>query len=208
MAEARELRGLVPAEILAVLAIAIVPMPELLPVALPLVTVASLSRWLRRRSWAEVARGGAAHVAIGATVGLVGLAVAVLVGTPVIESVGQRGVEWSEHPIVRGNAKVAAIIMLQAGVVALATELALRGWIVERMLELSPGPPVLPILVGALAEALLTPGGFAPRFGAGLFGIGLGWLYVAGGRSVTAPLCARVVFQVGVVALESLQLVG
>jgi hypothetical protein len=208
VSEPRELRGLVPAEILAVLAIALVPMPELLPVALPLVLVASVSRWLRRRSWGEVARGGVAHTAIGATVGLVGLAVAVLVGTPVIETVGQRGIEWSEHPIVRGNLSVAAIVMLQAAVVALATELALRGWIVERMLELSPGPPVLPIFVGALAEAILTPGDLAARLGAGLFGVGLGWLYVAGGRSVVAPIWARVVFQVGVVVLEALQLVG
>lgn len=197
-----------PAEILAVLAIALVPMPELLPVALPLVAVASVSRWLRRRSWGEVARGGAYHAAIGATVGLVGLAVAVLVGTPVIETVGQRGIEWSEHPIVRGNLTVAAIVMLQAAVVALATELALRGWIVERMLELSPGPPVLPIFVGALAEAILMPGDLAARFGAGFFALGLGWLYVAGGRSVVAPICARVIFQVGVVVLEALRLVG
>ena len=184
------------------------PMPELLPVALPLVAVASVSRWLRRRSWAEVARGGASHTAIGATVGLVGLAIAVLIGTPVIETVGQRGIEWSEHPIVRGNLTVAAIVMLQAAVVALATEMALRGWIVERMLELSPGPPVLPIFVGAVAEAILTPGDLAARLGAGLFGIGLGWLYVAGGRSVVAPIWARVVFQVGVVLLEALQLIG
>jgi hypothetical protein len=208
VSEARELRGLVPAEILAVLALVVIPMPELVPVALPLVAIASVSRWLRRRSWGEVARGGAYHAAIGATVGLVGLGTAVLVGTPMIEALGQRGIEWSEHPIVRGNLTVAAIVMLQAAVVALAMELALRGWIVERMLELSPGPAVLPIFVGAVAEALLTPGDLAARCGAGLFGIGLGWLYVAGGRSIVAPICARVIFQVGVVVLEALLLVG
>ena len=197
-----------PAEILAVLVIAIVPLPELLPIALPLVVAGTLSRWLRRRSWGDVVRGGGFHTAIGAAVGVVALGAAVVVGTPVIEAVGQRGIEWSEHPIVRGNLTVAAIVVLQAAVTALAMELALRGWIVERTLELSPGPPVLPIFVGALVEALVTPGDLAARFGAGLFGVGLGWLYVAGGRSVTAPMTARIVFQVGIVVLEGLRVIG
>ncbi len=88
---------------------------------------------------------------------------------------------------------------------AVATELALRGWIVERVLELSPGPPVLPVLVGAIAEALVTPGDLAARLGGGLFGVGLGWIYAAGGRNLLAPICARVVFELGVVLLEALR---
>ena len=87
-------------------------------------------------------------------------------------------------------------------------ELALRGWIVERVLELSPRAPVLPILVGAFAEAVVTPGGVAVRLGAGVFGIGLGWMYVAAGRSVVAPMLARIAFQVGAVVLEALRLIG
>ena len=66
--------------------------------------------------------------------------------------------------------------------------------IVERLLELSPGPPLLPIAVGALAEAVVSPGDLAARFGAALFGAGLGALYVTGGRSVVAPICARLRF--------------
>lgn len=190
------------------IAIAIAPLPALLPIALPLVIAGTVSRWLRRRSWGDVVRGGSSHAAIGAGVGLVALLAAIVIGTPIVESVGQRGVEWSEHPIVRGNLPIAAIMILQVAVVALATELALRGWIVERMLELSPGPALLPVLVGAIAESILTPGDLAARFGAGMFGAGLGWLYVAGGRSVVAPICARVVFQVGIVGLEGLRIIG
>ncbi|MBA3392500.1 MAG: hypothetical protein H0T89_07650, partial [Deltaproteobacteria bacterium] len=94
------------------------------------------------------------------------------------------------------------------GVAALAAEVALRGWLVERMLELSPGPAILPVLVGAIAEAVIMPGNLAARLGAGLFGAGLGWMYVAGGRSIVAPVVARVVFTVGAVMLESLRLIG
>src|SRR5689334_24731052 len=55
----RELRGLVPFEVAAVLAVAIAPLPDAVPVALPLVAIASVSRWLRRRSWDELlATGG------------------------------------------------------------------------------------------------------------------------------------------------------
>jgi hypothetical protein len=46
----RELRNLVPFEVAAVLALAIAPLPEAMPVALPLLVVASLSRWLRGRT--------------------------------------------------------------------------------------------------------------------------------------------------------------
>jgi hypothetical protein len=204
--EPRELRGLVPVEIVAVLACAIAPLPDVVPVALPLLVVATASRWIRGRSWAEVARGRGA--AIGFGVGIAAVAIAVVLGTPVIEATSGRAVEWSQHPIVRGNTSLMVMVILHAGVAALAAELALRGWIVERVLELSPGPPVLPVLVGAFAEAIVSPGDIAARIGAGVFGIGLGWMYVAGGRSVVAPICARVAFAVGVVVLESLRVVG
>ncbi len=202
------MRGLVPVELAAVLAIACAPLPEALPVALPLLIVATLSHWVRRRSWADVAGGGPERLAIGAGVGVVALALALLAGTPVVETLSNRAVEWSMFPNVRGNASQLAVVALYVGISALAAELALRGWIVERVMELSPGPAVLPVLVGALAEAALTAGGLEVRIGAGIFGAGLGWMYVAGGRSVLAPVCARVVFQVGAVVLESLRLIG
>jgi len=67
---------------------------------------------------------------------------------------------------------------------------------------------VLPVLVGAFAEALITPGDAPARMGGALFGVGLGWMYAAGGRSIVAPLCARLVFDLGVVFLEAMRLVG
>jgi hypothetical protein len=204
----RESRNLVPLEALAVLAIAIAPWPEQLPVALPLLVAGSASRWARGRSWADVVRGRADRAAAGALAGALALAAAVLAGAPVIEALGQRGIEWSIHPIVRGNAAVLAMVAVYVAATTVATELALRGWIVERVLELSPGPPVLPVLVGAIAEALITPGDVAARLGGACFGGGLGWMYAAGGRSVLAPICARLAFELGAVLLEALRLIG
>lgn len=197
-----------PIEIAMVLAIALFPWPEMMPVALPLVTCASISRWLRRRSFTEVLHGGADRAVIGALAGAIGLGLALLAGTPVVEMVSLRAVEWSAYPIVRGNASQMAVVIVIVTIAAIASELALRGWIVERMLELSPKPTVLPILVGALAEAVVTPGGVSVRLGAALFGVGLGWMYVAAGRSVVAPMLARITFQVGAVVLEALRLIG
>ena len=205
--EPRELRALVPFEVAAILALAIAPLPEVVPIALPLVIVATASRWARRRSWDQLMQPrGTAGVGIAA--GLAALAIAVVAGTPFVELMSGRAVEWSGFPIVRGNISQLVLVALIVIAMAIASELALRGWIVERVLELSPGPPVLPVLVGVIAEALVTPGDVAARIGAGVFGAGLGWIYVAAGRSVIAPICARVAFSLGVVVLEALRVIG
>ncbi|HSN30419.1 MAG TPA: hypothetical protein VLT45_29220, partial [Kofleriaceae bacterium] len=87
------------------------------------------------------------------------------------------------------------VALVFAASFAFAAELVLRGWIVERAREL--GAPVwLAIGAGAGAEALIMPGGI----GAGVFGIGLGLLYVRGG--LRAPVCARVAFACGAVLLQ------
>jgi hypothetical protein len=204
----RELRGLVPFEVAAVLGLAIAPLPDALPVALPLLVAATLSRWVRRRDWAQLMHADGRTAAVAAGAGLVALAAAVLAGTPLAEALTGRGVEWSAFPIVRGNAGQLVLVALVVIALAIASELALRGWIVERLLELSPGPPILPVLVGAIAEALVTPGDVTVRLGAGLFGAGLGWIHVAAGRSVIAPICARLAFALGAVTLEALRVVG
>ena len=193
-----------PFELAAVLAIAIAPVPEAIPIALPLLIVASISRWIRRRSWAEVTQskpplGWASRAGIGALAGAIALGIAALIGAREATAV-------SPIPL-GGSVKMVAVAFVHVGVTALAAELALRGWILERVLELSPGSPVLPIFVGALAEAVVTPGDAATRIGAAIFGAGLGWMFVAGGRNLVAPIFARVTFHVGAVAIEALRLV-
>lgn len=201
----RELRSLVPFEVIAVIAAALVAMP--VPVAVPLLVVASLSLWLRGRSWAELVKGPAVYAAIGAAAGLVALALALVAATPLLESITDHAVQWSMYPFARGSSGQAVMVAIVVGISAVASELVLRGWVVERVLELR-GHRMLAIVTGAIAEAAVSDGDLAMRFGAGVFGLGLGWMYVAGGRSVVAPICARLVFALGALALEATQRIG
>ncbi|MDB4955835.1 MAG: hypothetical protein JWO36_3404 [Myxococcales bacterium] len=199
-------RELVPFEVAAVIAIALIPLP--IPRVVPLLVVASLSRWLRGTSWGTALHGGGFDAAIGAAAGVIALALALLAGTPLIESLTGHAIEWSTFPMVRGNSSQLFVVIVLVGVTALAAELVLHGWILDRMLELGRGGPVLPILVAAIAEGILTSGDLAARLGAGGFGAGLGWMYVASKRSLLAPTCARLAFQLGAVTLEALRIVG
>jgi hypothetical protein len=207
-AEPRELRSLVPFELVAVLAVAIAPWPEVVPIALPLFVAASASRWIRGRDWGQLVHGGRGTAAIGGAAGLAALVIALAVGGPFVELMSGRAVEWSVFPIVRGNPSQLVVVALIVTAMAIASELALRGWIVERVLELSPGPAVLPVLTGAIAEAIVTPGDVTVRIGAGLCGAGLGMIYVAAGRSVIAPICAQLAFGLGALVLEALRVTG
>lgn len=206
----RELRSLVPFELAAVIAAALVPLP--VPVAVPLLVLASISLWLRGRSWAELVNGPAVYAAIGGAAGLVALVLALVAATPLLEAITDQAVQWSMYPFARGSGGQAVMVAIVVGISAIASELVLRGWIVERVLELR-GHRVLAIVIGALAEAViaevvLANGDLATRLGAAVFGLGLGWMYVAGGRSIVAPLCARLVFSLGALALEAARVIG
>jgi hypothetical protein len=206
--EPRELRYLVPFEVAAIVALAIVPLPELMPVTLPLLVVATASRWARGRSWSQVLRADGWTVAVAAAAGLAALAIALAAGTPLVERMTRFTVEWSAYPIVRGSPPQLFAVALVVIAMAIASELALRGWIVERLLELAPGPPVWPVVAGAVVEGLVTPGDAWVRIGAVAFGVGLGWIYVAAGRSAVASICARVAFSLGALLLEGLRITG
>jgi hypothetical protein len=208
VSEPRQLRGLVPVEVLALVAVAFIPWPERLPIALPLVVVATLARYVRGRSWEQLVRGPSAAASIGALAGLAALAIAVLAGTPLAEGAYERAIEWSQNPIVRGSGSRLLVVAIMVSVSAVAYELALRGWVVDRVLDFAPRARLAAILAGGVAEALVTPGDLAARLGGLVFGVGLGWMYVAGGRSVTAPICARLTFSVGATFLEAMRVVG
>jgi hypothetical protein len=200
-------RRFVPLEIAAVAALAgLYAWRDIaLPIAAPLFGIASLSRWARGRSWDDTMRGSRS-AGPAALCGLVALALALAAGTPLVELSG-RAVEWSQYPIVRGSASQLFAVALLVAITAVAAELALRGWIVERALELGAGP-LAAIAIGAVAEGLVWPGHLAARAGAAVFGAGLGALYVAAGRTAGAPIAARVTFVIGALVLEGLRLVG
>lgn len=200
------MRGLVPLEIAIVVAIAVIPWPNALPLAIPLVVAASLAKWVRGGSWGDVT--AANNALVGLAAGIAGLGLALLIGTPLVETLVSRTVEWSANAIVRGNPGMLGGVVILAAMMALCMELALRGWIVDRVLELAPGQTVLAVLVGACAEAIVTPGDATVRIGAAIYGIGLGWMFVAAKRNVLVPLLARMTFVVVLVILEGLRVVG
>ena len=180
-------------ELLAFVAAAIVPLPDQLPRALPVFAVASVALWLRGQSWAWRFRGPAEYAAIGAAVGAGALAIALVLGHA-LDAV------WTQYPLVRGNGAQLFAVATIVCASEVALELALRGWIVERLVDRSA---VLAVLAGTAAEIVVTR-----NLGAGVFGLALGWMYVAGGRSVTAPVCARLAFALGALLLEALRLVS
>jgi len=92
------------------------------------------------------------------------------------------------------------VALVFVGCMAFAAEIVLRGWFVQRALDVG-APAWLAIGLGGAAEAVIMPGGI----GAGVFGIGLGLMYVRGG--LRAPLCARLAFACGAVLLAACKLV-
>ena len=115
-----------------VLVACVVPLP--VPAVVPLVVVASLSLWLRGRSWAEVSKARRC-LPRSARQPVLALVLAILFGTPAIETITDYAVQWSMQPVVRGNVATFAIVAVVVAASAAASEL-LRGWIVERALEL------------------------------------------------------------------------
>jgi hypothetical protein len=160
-----------------------------LPIVLPLAVVAAIVLRVRGKTvvWGSFGAGA------GAVAGLVALIIAEVVTGG-----------WAEYPMVRGSVAQALVIATFVAATATASEVVLRGWIVEWVREVT-GVPVMAVIAGAFAEALITPGGPTVRIGAALFGIGLGWMYIRAG--LRAPLCARLVFALGAVLLEAAQLV-
>lgn len=175
------------------------------PVILPLLVAASGFRWATGKSFAGVTRGK--YVSIGALVGIGALGLALLLGTPFAQALSDRPVVWAAYPLVRGNASAFLTFAVVVAAIGLANELVLRGWLVERVLELG-GKPGMAIFLGAVAEALLLPGPLEARIGAFAVGCGLGQIYVAAGRNVAVPVAARIAFGLGALALEMLRLVG
>src|SRR5512135_1333859 len=147
-----------------------------------LFALATVVRWLRGKSWNELARGPASTAGIAAAAGIAALAIAILAAGPLVESLLQRGVEWSQFPLVRGSATRMLGLGCAVAALAVAEELALRGGIVETVLELSSSR-VLAIAAGAAGEALLVGGDLAVRAGGAITGVALGWMYVAAGRN-------------------------
>jgi hypothetical protein len=193
----RDRHSLALIEVVCVLIVAVAPLPYALPLGAPLLVLAALSRWSRGRSFAERFAVPSRFVLLAS---LAAGVVAVALTGPLQRAFGVTAVEWWLVPATETGGPRLALVIAILLVDAVALELALRGWIVERMLELSPGPPTLPIMTAALVEALVIDGPIAARIGAFGFSAGLGLLYTAAGRNLVASIAARCIFALGSLA--------
>jgi hypothetical protein len=199
---------LLPVELLVLVGCALAPwyLPWSVPMVLPLLAMASVSMAMRRGTlMAEPAAGSGEAILIGAGAGLVALAIAVLLATPLFEAAGAP-VAWSMFPAVRGSGNQLFVTAILVAAMAVAQETIFRRWILERSYQLGASGSGS-ILIAAAAEALVGPGLLVPRLGMALFGIALGMLYWRGGRRLGPPLAARLTFGLGALVLQALQLV-
>jgi len=91
---------------------------------------------------------------------------------------------------------------------AVAIEMAMRGWLVPRVLEIAPRVGAIgAVIASGAAEAAITPGHLATRAGAFVLGVGGALLFLGAGRRLAAPIACRVTFELGAVLLAALRLV-
>jgi hypothetical protein len=191
-------------ELAAIAAIAIAPVP--VPAAW-LLGLASVSLWARGRSWIAETTAPPELTAVGVVCGVAALGLAVALSEPLGALTG-RAVEWSQYAIVRGSPGAFATVAMLVAAQAVAIEMALRGWLVPRVMEAVPrGGAPLAALASAVAEAAITPGHLATRAGAFALGLGGAVLFLGGGRRLSAPIACRVTFELGAVLLAALRIV-
>jgi hypothetical protein len=199
--------ALLTAELVVLVACAVIALP--VPAQLPLLLIALISYTIRRKPWSERWVGGQSRALVGATMGAVALAIAVAIG-PVLEAQTGGLVGWTRHGIVRGKVDAFVTFAMIVAALAVATEIIMRGWILERIRELVSGRigVAIAIAVTAAIEAIFTGDPGWSSLGAALVSAALSALYLAGGRSLVAPVAARLTFELGVLVLEGLKLVG
>jgi hypothetical protein len=191
-------------ELVAIAVIAIAPVP--LPAACVLV-VASVSLWARGKSWLVAAPAPPELIPIGVVCGAVALALAQWLSVPIEIATG-RMVEWTQYTIVRGSPQAFVMVAVVVGAQAIAIEMALRGWLVPRVIDLFPvGGAAIAIAVSGLAEAAITPGHLMSRLGAYAIGAGSALLFLGAGRRLAAPIACRLTFELGAVLLAALRIV-
>jgi hypothetical protein len=203
--------ALLTAELVVVIACAVVAIP--IPAQVPLLAMALISYGIRHQSWSERWESTGLLWAVGAAVGAIALALGLVVFTPLLESRTGGLVAWTRDAIVRGNLQMLTTVTLIVAALTVATEVVMRGWILERIREHVPvrgrAGAAIAVAATSVIEAIFTTSGAGwSGIGAALVSAALSGLYLAGGRSLVAPIAARLTFDLGVVALESLRLVN
>jgi membrane protease YdiL (CAAX protease family) len=208
-----ELRGqaaLLTAEVVAVIACALAPLPGLF-LLIALFAVASISLYVRGQTWAQRCAVDALRAGIGVAVGATALGLALVVVGPLLEARTGGMVNWSQYTVVRGQPSALVSYAVIVTVIAVTFEAILRGWVLERVRELAPSGRrgvAIAIAVTAVVEGVLAGGTGWSGVGAAIGGVAASALYLASGRSLVAPVAARLTFDLGALVLEALKVVN
>jgi hypothetical protein len=208
-----ELRGqaaLLTAEVVAVIACAIAPLPGP-AILIALFAVASISLYVRKQTWVQRCGLDGLRAGIGVAVGATALVLAVVVVGPLLEARTGGMVSWNQYAVVRGRLEALLPYAIIVGAMAIAHEAILRGWVLERARELAPAGPqglAIAVAVTAVVEGALVAGAGWSVAGAAIGGVAASALYLAGGRSLVAPVVARLTFDLGALVLEALKVVN
>jgi len=200
--------ALLTAEVVALVICAILPLP--VPAQVPLLVIAMISFGIRGKRWSDRFESDGFRWLVGLCTGAAALALAYFVFAPVLADRTGGMIGWSRHGIVRGKPDALLTFVLVVAATSAGTELILRGWILERVREQVPGRTglVAAVVITGLVEAVFTGDPGWSSLGAAVFGAALSGLYLASGRSLVAPIAARVTFEVGVLLLEGFKLVN
>lgn len=207
----RRQAALLTAELVVVIACAVVALP--IPAQLPLLAMALISYKVRNEPWAPRFASSRVVWAVAATMGAIALGLALVV-TPALEARTGGLVSWTREAVVRGNPQMLTAAVMIVAALTIATEVVMRGWILERIREQTAGAGrragvAIAVAVTAGLEAIFTASGAGwSAVGAALVSAALSALYLAAGRSLVAPVVARLTFELGVLALEALRLVN
>jgi len=187
-------------EIAAIAAAALASVSWPLAALIGLLAIGSFARWQRNQGWVEARVPVDGLIAFAGALGLLALALALALTSPLLERLTARSIEWTQLATVRGNLQVLGFAIVLVGAQVVAAELILRRWILERALDLG-ARPILAVAVAAAVEVAIAGANPAARLGAGVAGVGYGLLYLGAGHRLAAPLAARLVFELGALVL-------
>jgi membrane protease YdiL (CAAX protease family) len=171
--------------------------------SIPLLVLASLSLWFRGKSWTDVGFSGGDDlplmIVIGVVLGTATMLATTWVVAPALEASGELAVELSYLAPLRGNTKLLPTAIVLTLATVFASEMVFRGWLIERIRERFDDPAAgsgVAVFLSAVVYAwAISEGRQAGAVGGFTLGLGFGFLYLAGRRSLVLPIAFHGAFQ-------------
>lgn len=177
-----------------------------------LLVLASASLLARNKGWSDAGLraddGVELVVTSGIVLGALALVAVAWLWGPALENLSGRAVELNHLPPLRGYAGLLATAVILAVAGAFASEMVFRGYVFERIRELTDSDALAIVASAALYAAVIADHGLAPTLGAMAMGIGYGLMYLAGGRNLAMPIAFHCSFESTNLVLIYLKAVG